>query len=148
MRPKILILAGCFAAAGLAHAQSAFTPQELDKLSRDSAATSPRPTQPPPLAAETDTIVPLAGYACMGIEPWQPVYAAPDAKSPQIGKTQTQIAVSGKQVQGFDEVLFYNGRHGFVPAVQVHPFKSDVHPGGTCSIAGARPNGAPVFEYQ
>jgi hypothetical protein len=148
MRSKILVLAGCLAAAGLAHAQSAFTPQELDKLSRDNAATSPRPTPPPPLAAETDAIVPLAGYSCMGIKPWQPVYAAPDAKSPQIGKTQTQIAVSGKQVQGFDEVLFYNGRHGFVPAVQIHPFKSDVRPGGTCSIAGVRPNGAPVFEYQ
>lgn len=148
MRFNFLVLTGCLAAAGLANAQSAFTPQELDKLSRDNAATNPKRAPSASTAPHTDTIVPLAGYACMGIEPWQPVYAAPDAKSPQIGKTQMQIAVSGKQVQGFDEVLFYNGRHGFVPAAQVHPFKSDVRPGGTCSIAGARPNGAPVFEYQ
>ena len=87
-----------------------------------------------------------ADYIKLGTE--GVVYADPAKASPQIGKTLTQVAVSGANVNGFAQVLHYNGQPGFVEASKVRPFRSEIDAALRCTIAGVRPNGSPVFDIR
>ena len=63
-------------------------------------------------------------------------------------RTQPQIAASNGWVNGYAEVLFYNGKIGFVPSSQIKPYHSDLRPGSTCTVAGLRLDGSPAFACQ
>jgi hypothetical protein len=160
---KLTTLAA-IAAIGLAsqaHAQSSppppspapqTTPAEIERLERLSAernaALKPRPPIPAPHAnmreviRQTDRL-----WVCMSTTPWQPVHSSPRFDSPAIGKTLPQVAVNGGWVNGFAEVLHYNGKIGFVPASTVHPYHDPEHPHTTCTVDGVRLDGSPVFGY-
>ena len=132
-------------AASVAHAQ--LTGPELDRMAAERNAEM-RPIAPlprPPHAVSHEDIRPADRlWVCMSTEPYQPVYAAPSTAAPVIGQTMSDIAVSGAWVNGFATILRGGGRLGYIPASSVRPYQP-LHPGGTCRIAGVRPDGSPVF---
>lgn len=81
----------------------------------------------------------------MSTTPWQPVLSSPYAGASIIGRTLPQIAAGNGWVNGYAEVLSYNGKIGFVPSSQIKPYHSDLKPSGTCTVAGLRLDGSPVF---
>jgi hypothetical protein len=136
---------------GAQQIQSGFTPQQLDQMSRDrQQEIGPRNWGPPPpqTSLPKETILPAKElWVCMSVAQWQPIYAAPNKSAPQIGKTLSQAAVSGRNVDGFARVLIGGGKIGYVPADQLRPYTSETRPGSTCIVEGVRPNGSPVFAY-
>ena len=106
----------------------------------------PRPEQPAPAATPRERLRPANHpWVCMSTTPWQPVLASPYPNATVIGRTQPQIAASNGWVNGYAEVLFYNGMIGFVPSSQTKPYHSDLKPDSTCTVAGLRIDGSPVF---
>ena len=104
---------------------------------------------PVPLSSipKTQLFQPAEPWVCKGTEDWLPIYATPSKSSAVIGKTLSAIAVGGRNVNGFSRVLANGGQIGYVPSETIHEYRSDVNPGSTCSVAGVRANGAPVFSY-
>ena len=84
----------------------------------------------------------------MSTTPWQPVLSSPYPGATVIGRTQPQIAASIGWVNGYAEVLFYNGKIGFVPSSEIKPYHSDLRPNSTCVVAGLRLDGSPAFAYR
>ena len=109
----------------------------------------PRPEQPAPMATPHERLRPTGHlWVCMSTTPWQPVLASPSPRAEVIGLTQPQIAASYGWVNGYAQVLFYNGKLGFVPSTQIKPYHSEVNANGTCTVAGLRSDGSPAFSYQ
>lgn len=135
------------AIATIAGSASAQDIGRLERMSaeRNAAIHSPQQT-PSPAGPTTPLAKPSQHLTCMSTTPWQPVFAQPNGEATTLGKTQPQIAATGRTINGYAEVTYYNGQTGYVPSALVHPFQSQVKPGGTCSIAGVRQNGAPVFK--
>jgi len=133
-------------------AQSDFTPQQLDQMSKErQQELGQRNWGPPPpqsTVPQDNLRQPSKLLVCMSTDAWKPVYGAPSKTAAVIGKTLPQIAVSGKNVDGFTPVVFGAGQTGYVPADEIRPFSSSVNPDATCSIAGLRPNGAVVFSIR
>lgn len=119
----------------------------LDRLAAQcNAELRPRPQQPAPAATPQERLRPAGHqWVCMSTTPWQPVLSSLYAGATVIGRTQPQIAASIGWVNGYAEVLFYNGKIGFVPSSQIKPSHSDLKPNGTCTVAGLRLDGSPVF---
>lgn len=84
----------------------------------------------------------------MSTTPWRPILASLHPGAPVIGQTQPMIAASNGWVNGYAEVLNYNGKVGYIPSPQVRPYRSDVNPHGTCTIPGVRVDGSPVFSFR
>ena len=122
----------------------------LDRLAAQrNAEMRPRPEQTPPIATPRERLRPVNHlWVCMSTTPWQPVLSSPYPGATVIGRTQPQIAASNGWVNGYAEVLFYNGKIGFVPSAQIKPYHSDLRPGSTCTVAGLRLDGSPAFAYQ
>jgi len=145
------ILAAVGASGGAEAQQTAsLTPQaEIDRLEALSAQRNASMHHAPMSAprANTRTVLrqPDHLWVCMSTTPWQPVYSSPDYRSPPIGQTTSQVAVNGGWINGFAQVLHYNGKIGFIPANSARPYSNPVKPNGSCSIAGVKPDGSPVF---
>jgi len=119
----------------------------LDRLAAQrNAEMRPRPEQPAPVATLQERLRPVGHlWVCMSTTPWQPVLSSPYAGASIIGRTLPQIAAGNGWVNGYAEVLSYNGKIGFVPSSQIKPYHSDLKPNGTCTVAGLRLDGSPVF---
>ncbi len=119
----------------------------LDPLAAQrNAEMRPRPEQPAPVATLQERLRPVGHlWVCMSTTPWQPVLSSPYAGASIIGRTLPQIAAGNGWVNGYAEVLSYNGKIGFVPSSQIKPYHSDLKPNGTCTVAGLRLDGSPVF---
>jgi len=119
----------------------------LDRLAAQrNAEMRPRPEQPAPVATPQERLRPAGHlWVCMSTTPWQPVLSSPYAGASIIGRTLPQIAAGNGWVNGYAEVLSYNGKIGFVPSSQIKPYHSDLKPSGTCTVAGLRLDGSPVF---
>jgi hypothetical protein len=123
--------------------------EQLDQWSRDRGELLHAPEmKPPPQPAQREALRPSpVPLACMSVQAWKPVLAAPQAGAATIGYTQPQVAVI--QQQGpWVQILYYNGSAGYVPVGSVHPFESTVKPGVKCTVVGLRPGGQPVFDLQ
>ena len=132
-----------------AHGQALPDVDFLDRLAAQrNAEMRPRPEQTPPAATPRERLRPVNHlWVCMSTTPWQPVLSSPYPGATVIGRTQPQIAASIGWVNGYAEVLFYNGKIGFVPSSQIKPYHSDLRPGSTCTVAGLRLDGSPAFAY-
>ena len=119
----------------------------LDRLAAQrNAEMRPRPEQPAPVATPRERLRPVNHlWVCMSTTPWQPVLSSPYPGATVIGRTQPQIAASNGWVNGYGEVLSYNGKIGFLPSSQIKPYHSELKPGSTCTVAGLRIDGSPVF---
>ena len=137
------------ALVGPAHAQKPSNLDYLDRLSAQrNAEMKPRPDRPAPMPTMPERIIPTHHqWVCMSTTPWQPVLSAPNPRASVIGQTQQMVAASIGWVDGYAEILHYNGRIGFIPASTVKPFHNDLKPNGTCTILGLRLNGTPVFDF-
>lgn len=136
----------------LACSAQAQKPSNLDYLDRLSAQRNaemrPRPDRPAPVPTLPERIVPTNHqWVCMSTTPWQPVLSAPNPRASVIGQTQQMVAASIGWVNGYAEVLHYNGKIGFIPSSTVRPFHNDIKPNGTCTVPGLRLNGTPVFDF-
>lgn len=151
---KLTLAAGAmclaFAISGRAQAQALPDTKFLDDFAaRRNAEMPPRSEQRAHAPTQREALQPTRrSWVCMSTTPWQPVLASPSPRAAVIGRTQPQIAVSGNRVDGYAEVLFYNGKLGFVPASQIQPYHSEVNPHGTCTVAGVRADNSPVFAYR
>jgi hypothetical protein len=76
------------------------------------------------------------------------VYAKPDYAS-RIPNwlTQPEVAVTGNPVNGFLQILYYNGKSAFIPASAVHAYRGLANPDATCTFKGKDPQGRPIFAY-
>src|SRR6266568_9490220 len=114
------------ALAQTAQGQGGLTPQELDKLSQQrQEELGPRNWGSPPpqsTVAQPALHQPKSLLVCMGTDAWQPIYAKPSTGAAVIGKTLPEIAVSGRNIDGFTPIVYGAGRTGYVPASAVHPF--------------------------
>lgn len=137
---------------GSAQAQ---TPEDLARLERFSAdrnralavhtqRTPPMSTQQPERLQQPDRL-----WVCRGTQAGQPIYSSPDLRSQQSGVTQDYVAVSGATVNGFNLVLGYSGRLGFVPTSSLGPYVNTVKAGVQCTVEGLRRrDGSPVFGFR
>ena len=146
-RPLIAAAALATVMAHQAHGQALPDIDFLDRLAAQrNAEMRPRPEQTPPAATPRERLRPVNHlWVCMSTTPWQPILASPYPGATVIGRTLPQIAASIGWVNGYGEVLSYNGKIGFVPASQIKPYHSDLKPGSTCTVAGLRIDGSPVF---
>jgi len=122
----------------------------LDRLAAQrNAEMRPKPEQPAPVATPQERLRPVSHlWFCMSTTPWQPVLSSPYPTATVIGRTQPQIAAGKGWVNGYAEVLFYNGKIGFVPSSQIKPYHSDIKPNSICTVAGLRLDGSPAFAYR
>jgi len=155
MRHKLTLTATCLLTclAGYANAQQP-VPRDVQELRRDQllneAGRSPIPELPRPRHADQQAKLYETRYpfVCMGIDPWQPVYSKPDYAS-QVPNwlTQSAVAVTGNPINGFLQILFYNGNAAFVPAASIHTYRGINNPAATCTFAGKDERGRPMFSY-
>lgn len=133
-----------------AHAQKPSNLDFLEGLSAQrNAEMKPRPNLPAPVPTIQERIIPTKHlWVCMSTTPWQPVLSSPNPRAPVIGQTQQMVAASIGWVDGYAEVLHYDGKIGFIPSSTVKPYHSDINPHGTCTIPGLRLNGTPVFAFR
>ena len=133
-----------------AHGQAPPDANFLDRLAAQrNAEMQPRPEQPAPVATPQERLRPVGHqWVCMSTTPWRPVLSSSYAGASVTGRTQPQIAASVGWVNGFVQVLFYNGKIGYVPSSEVEPYHSDLKPNSSCTVAGLRPDGSPVFRYR
>ena len=135
------------AVAHQAHGQGLPDVKFLDGIAAQrNAEMRPRPDRDAPVATPQERLRPTNRlWVCMSTTPWQPVLSSPYPTASIIGRTLPQIAAGNGWVNGYAEVLFYNGKIGFVPSSQIKPYHSDVKANGTCTVAGLRLDGSPVF---
>ena len=153
MRKTMPLTITCLLACFVVQAHSQSVPRDVQELRRahqadeDDRHAIPERPRPPPGPPEKiySTNHP---FVCLGTEPWQPVYAKPDYAS-RIPNwlTQPEIAVTGNPVNGFLQILYYNGKSVFIPASQVHAYRSTAVPDATCTFKGKNAQGRPVFGY-
>ena len=124
-----------------AHGQALPDVNFLDRLAAQrNVEMRPRPEQPAPVATRQERLRPVGHqWVCMSTTPWQLVLSSPYSGASVIGRTQQQIAASIDWVNGFAQVLFYNGKIGYVPSSEVKPYHSDLRPNSSCTVAGLRP---------
>lgn len=148
-RLRALIAAAVFATIAASHAHGQGLPdiKFLDGLAAQrNAEMRPRPDRPAPVATPHEKLRSAGGlWVCMSTTPWQPILSSPYPTATIIGRTLPQIAASHGWVNGYGEVLAYNGKIGFVPSSQIRPYHSEVNASGTCTVAGLRLDGSPVF---
>jgi len=132
------------------HAQKPSNLDFLESLSAQrNAQMRPRPNLPAPVPTVQERIIPTNhSWVCMSTNPWQPVLSSPYRNAPVIGQTQSMVAASVGWVDGYAEVLHYDGKIGFIPSSTIKPYHSDINPHGTCTIPGLRLNGTPVFAFR
>ena len=99
---------------------------------------------------------PLPGYVCMDLNLSAaqirddtiqvPVRTIPSVTAPQAGIAgATVIAVSPiRLVDGFAEILFPNGKHVWIAANMIRPYRSASNPNATCTPS-LMSNGKPGF---
>ena len=99
---------------------------------------------------------PLPGYACMVLNLTQqqmlddtlhvPVYAEPSPSSSKVGDAAAVVIATSplNVVRGFGEVLFPDGRQGWVEAKMLRPYSSASSPGAHCTPS-LMSNGRPGF---
>lgn len=101
-------------------------------------------------------IKPLAGYACMRLNlPREqllspdldvPVYQEPSTSSPRLGKAAAALIVRSPMIvrDGFAEMLFLDGRVGWVSASVLGPYATPSNPNARCTPS-MMSNGRPGF---
>ena len=141
------------ALVGIAGVASAQTPNDLRRLERWSAersASHPVRQMAPPVSAPAPKITPLSRHwVCMSAIEMQPVYSSPTEQSRQIGMTTEFVASTGATVDGFVEVLHYNGQIAFVRRGVLRPWSgTQYNPQATCRLLGVRENLTPAFAIQ
>ena len=146
-----LFAAGLVLVAGTAHAQG-FTPQELDKMSKDRLdAGAFRKFAAPPAPATTAQSPPLhqpsGTWVCMSTDSYVPILSEPRPGAPAIGQSVGEIA-AGADRGGYTSVLFKEGVIGWVPRSQVRPYHNEFNARATCTIGGIRPNGVVTFRVR
>lgn len=145
-------LIGTAALAGPVSAQG-FTPQELDRMSReklDSGAYRDRLGGPPPPQSSVprETLrQPQGLWVCMSTDEGLPIVAAPQPGAPRIGVSSGQVA-AGADRGAFTSVLYREGKVGYVPKAAVRSYHNEFNPRATCTVAGVRPNGVVVFSVR
>ena len=153
MRKTVALAAACLLTclAGQASAQS--VPRDVEELRRahqlDEQERSPIPERPLPPAGPPQKLYRTNyPFVCVGTDPWQPVYAKPDYASriPNL-LTQPEVAVTGNPINGFLQILYYNGKTAFIPASAIHEYRGVNVPDVTCTFAGKDGDGRPVFDY-
>ena len=88
---------------------------------------------------------PLPGYACMVLNLTQqqmlddslhvPVYAEPNPSSGKVGDASAVVIATSplNVVRGFGEVLFPDGRQGWVEAKMLRPYSNASNPNARCT---------------
>lgn len=146
---SILAAAALFGTAMMpsAHAQALPDIKFLDGIAAQrNAEMQPKPERAAPVATPQERLRPVGHlWVCMSTTPWQPVLSSPYPTASVVGRTLPQIAAGSGWVNGYAEVLSYNGKIGFVSSSQIRPYHSDLKPNGTCTVAGLRIDGSPVF---
>lgn len=85
----------------------------------------------------------------MSADEMQPVYSSPTPDSRQIGTTLEFVASTGARVDGYVEVLHYNGQIGFVRQSALHTWSgTQYNPQASCRVLGVRDNKTPVFSIR
>jgi len=153
MPNRLALIAAILFGTSLAHQARGQALPDVNFLDRPAAQRNaemrPRPEQPAPVATPQERLRPVGHlWVCMSTTPWQPVLSSPYSEASIIGRTQPQIAAGNGWVNGYAEVLFYNGKIGFVPSSQIMPYHSDIKPNSTCTVAGLRIDGSPAFSYR
>lgn len=143
MRAATALLALTLAAP--ASAQQAPDFNFLDQAARErNAHLHLKPQTPLPAAHEV--IRPTRDlWVCMSTDFGLPVRQSPNPNAPQIGITMQQVATTGGWVNGYAEVLHYNGRIGWVQSGALRPYRNQFNSNATCTVPGVRLNGTPVF---
>jgi hypothetical protein len=107
-------------------------------------------------AQRLQAVRPLPGYACMmlNLSPAQmqddsvnvPIYAQPSASSPKVGNAAAVVIATSplNVVHGFGEVLFPNGRQGWIEAKMLRPYANASNPNAHCTPS-LMSNGRPGF---
>lgn len=133
-----------------AHGQGLPDVKFLDGIAAQrNAAMRPRPEQPAPVATPHERLRPTGRlWTCMSTTPWQPILSSPYPTASIIGRTLPQIAAGNGWVNGYGEVLSYNGKIGFVPSSQIRPYHSELNANGTCTVAGLRALSTCLTEVQ
>ena len=150
MPNRFALIAAVLFGTSMVHQARGQAPPDVDFLDRLAAQRNaemrPRPEQPAPVATPQERLRPASHqWMCMSTTPWQPIRSSPSPSASVIGQTLPQIAASIGWVNGFAEVLSYNGRIGYVPSSEIKPYHSNLKPNGTCTVAGLRIDGSPVF---
>lgn len=98
----------------------------------------------------------LPGYACMVLNLSQqqmrddalhvPVFAEPSPSSSKVGDASAVVIATSplNVVRGFGEVLFPNGRQGWIEAKMLRPYSSASDPNAHCTPS-LMSNGRPGF---
>jgi hypothetical protein len=121
-------------------------PQVLDQMSQDHPAQD-FGTPPPQSSIPSTQAYSIPGlWVCKSYDLYKPIHAQPNADSPVIAITGRWGAVTGAEVNGYQEVLIHKGMYGYVSANYVHPFHNDVAPNTTCTFEGVQANGLPLLD--
>jgi hypothetical protein len=153
VRKTFALTTACLLAflAGKVNAQS--VPRDVQELRRahqlDEDDRYPIPDKQSPAASQPEKLYDTRyPFVCMGTDPWRPVYAKPDYAS-RIPNwlTQSQVAVTGNPINGFLQILYYNGKPAFIPASSVHGYRGINNPDATCTFAGKDASGRPIFTF-
>jgi hypothetical protein len=151
--PRITLLgtaaAVLIAAGGHAHSQG-FTPQELDRMSKErldngALRNFAAPPSPPTAFKPIPLHQPKGIWICMSATPYIPILAEPRAGAAVIGQTVGEIA-AGEVRNGYTSTLIHEGMVGYVPTADVHPYHNEFNPAATCTVAGLRANGVVQFK--
>ena len=103
-------------------------------------------------------VKPLSGWACMKLnlseqQSLDPsvhvvVRTAPDASAPNAGWAAMTVAIRSPahDVNGFQEMLFPNGKHVWIASKDLAPWSSVADPAARC-VPSMMSNGRPGFAY-
>ena len=146
-----VIALGAVALTGAVHAQG-FTPQELDRLSkeqRDSGAFRSFAAPPaPPRATVPTPLHPVQGmWICMSTTPYAKILAEPRSGAAVIGQSSGEVA-AGADRNGYTSILYREGVIGWLPKGQVRPYQNEFNPRASCTVGGIRPNGVVTFDVR
>jgi len=151
--PRITMLATAavvvIAAGGHAHSQG-FTPQELDRMSKERLDNGAfrnfaAPPAPPTAFKPIPLHQPKGIWICMSVAPDIAILAEPRAGAAVIGQTYGRLA-AGEARNGYTSVLIHEGMVGYVPTANVHPYHNEFEPATTCTVEGLRANGVVQFK--
>jgi hypothetical protein len=135
---------------GTAMAQTPDDLRRLDRWSAERSAAHPVPQMAPPVSAPAPRITPLSRHwVCMSADEMEPVYSSPTAQSRRIGATTEFVVSTGAVVDGYVEVLHYNGQLGFVRQGVLRPWSGTrYNPRATCRVLGVKDDETPAFSIR
>lgn len=144
-------LFGLLIVSWAAHAQG-FTPQELDRLSKQNlnsgAFRNLGAGSPPSTTYQTVPLhQPRGLWVCKSTDAYANILAEPRAGAPVVGKSVGEVA-AGADRAGYTSILVREGTVGWLPVSAVRPYQNEFNPRATCKVGGIRPNGAVTFDVR